>query len=85
MPKTFHSEAYGGFIDSLIAARRQAGITQAELSRRLGRHQSFVSNFESRIRRLDIIEALVIARAIGLDPVTMMEDLNASVEPDMSI
>ncbi len=60
-------------------------MTQIELAVRLGRHQSFVSNFESRIRRLDIVEALVIAKIIGIDPVVLMTELNALVESDTII
>jgi transcriptional regulator with XRE-family HTH domain len=85
MPKKFHGEVYGAFIERLVAARRGAGMTQIELAVRLGRHQSFVSNFESRIRRLDIVEALVIAKIIGIDPVVLMTELNALVESDTII
>ena len=85
MPKTFHSDAYGAFVDQLTTARKEAGLTQAGLATRLGRPQSFVSNFESRIRRLDIIEALVIARVIGLDPVSMIKNLEAVIGADMPI
>jgi len=85
MPKTFHGEAYAAFIERLVATRVKAGITQTELAKRLGRHQSFVSNFETKIRRLDIVEALVIAHAIGLDPVKMVRDLNGLIGPETKI
>jgi len=48
-------------------ARRRAGITQADLARRLGRSQSAVARWESGAvsPRLDTLERLV--RACGLD------------------
>jgi ribosome-binding protein aMBF1 (putative translation factor) len=85
MPKTFHGEAYALFIERLVAARIKAGITQTELAKRLGRHQSFVSNFETKIRRLDIVEAMIIVREIGLDPMEVVRDLSILIGPDISI
>lgn len=52
----------------LVAARKDAGITQVELGRRIGQRQTFVSKFEQGERRLDIAEFLAVSRAIGADP-----------------
>lgn len=52
----------------LRAARGRASLTQEDLARRLGRRQQFVSKYESGERRLDFIEVLDVARALGLDP-----------------
>jgi transcriptional regulator with XRE-family HTH domain len=51
----------------LAAARDDAGLTQAALAKKLGRHQSFVSTFEAGEGRLDVIESLEVARALGVD------------------
>jgi hypothetical protein len=37
-------------------------------SRRLGRYQSFVATVESGQRRIDVVELLDLAEAIGFDP-----------------
>jgi transcriptional regulator with XRE-family HTH domain len=50
----------------LREARSEAGLTQAELSRRLGCPQSFVSKYESGERRLDLIELWEVCNAIGI-------------------
>ena len=55
----------------LAAARRRANVTQQELAARLGKPQSFVSEYERGHRRLDVIELLVISRALGVDPVEL--------------
>lgn len=52
----------------LIDARVAGGLTQAELARRLGRHQSFVSKYERGERRIDVIEFIALAKALNLDP-----------------
>jgi hypothetical protein len=39
--------------------------------------QSFVAKYESGERRLDVIEFLGIASAIGADPVRILKALNA--------
>ncbi|TPL96417.1 helix-turn-helix transcriptional regulator [Mesorhizobium sp. B2-3-11] len=57
----------------LVEARKEAGITQVELGRRLGWRQTFVSKFELGERRLDVAEFVSVARAIGADPVAIIE------------
>jgi transcriptional regulator with XRE-family HTH domain len=59
-------------IELLVQARKDAGITQVELGRRLGRRQTFVSKFELGERRLDVAEFVAVSRAIGADPYTIM-------------
>lgn len=51
-----------------MQARKDAGITQAELGRRLGQRQTFVSKFELGERRLDAAEFVTVSRALGVDP-----------------
>ncbi len=43
-------------------------MSQAELGRRIGQRQTFVSKFEVGERRLDAAEFVTVARAIGADP-----------------
>jgi transcriptional regulator with XRE-family HTH domain len=63
----------------LAAVRRQANVTQLELAARLGKPQSFVSEYERGQRRVDVVELLVIARAIGADPVEIFADIGSSL------
>ncbi|MBZ9909847.1 helix-turn-helix domain-containing protein [Mesorhizobium sp. BR115XR7A] len=55
-------------IELLVQARKDAGITQVELGKRLGQRQTFVSKFELGERRLDVAEFVAVSRAIGADP-----------------
>jgi transcriptional regulator with XRE-family HTH domain len=49
----------------LRQARRDAGLTQAEVGRRLGLRQAFVSKVESGERRLDPVELARFAAVYG--------------------
>jgi transcriptional regulator with XRE-family HTH domain len=55
-------------MEALVSARTQAGLTQRELARRLGRSHSFVGKVESGERRLDVLEFVELAGALGVDP-----------------
>ncbi|MEW6543204.1 MAG: helix-turn-helix transcriptional regulator [Nitrospirota bacterium] len=55
-----------------------AGLTQQDLARRLGRPQSYVSKYELRERRLDVIEFVRITRALSADPCEIIRRIKAS-------
>ena len=59
----------------LLEARRARGLRQADLADRLGRPQSFVSNYERGERRLEVSEFIVIARVLGVDAAAMVAEL----------
>ena len=50
---------------ALAAARRKANLTQVELAALLGKPQSVVSGYEAGKRRVDVVEFLLIVRALG--------------------
>ena len=72
--KTVHSSEQAAFCALMVAARKQAGLTQHELARRLKRPQSFVAKYEGGERRMDVVEFVAIVRAIGADPVKLLRD-----------
>jgi transcriptional regulator with XRE-family HTH domain len=51
----------------LVQAREKKGLTQTEVAAKLRRPQSFVSKYESGERRLDVVEFLEVAAALGTD------------------
>ena len=68
-------KGYKRFRELLMEARNNAELTQAELSGRLGRPQSFVSKYERGERRLDVIEFAQVAHALGIDPLRFLAKL----------
>lgn len=73
------SLAYEAAVATVVAARTEAGISQRELAQRLGKPRSFVSKIESRERRLDMVEFIVLARAIGLSPSALIAVIESSL------
>lgn len=70
------SKKYELFQRLLIQAREDAGLSQQDVADRLGRHQTYVSKCERGERRMDLIEFLEIAKAIGFNPNTFIKKLN---------
>lgn len=56
MDKSIYTQEYAVVLRLLVEARKQAGITQIDLAKKLGQSQSFVSKVERGDRRLDIIQ-----------------------------
>ncbi|MGE0703775.1 MAG: multiprotein-bridging factor 1 family protein [Vicinamibacterales bacterium] len=75
MPRSAFGRKHEHFRTLLVEARQNAGLTQVALAKKLGRPQSFVSKFERGERRLDVIEFLEVARALSVDPVRIIADL----------
>ena len=76
MTRSAFTRKYARFRRLLADARRAKGLTQVELAKKLGRPQSFVSKFECGERRLDVIEFLEVARALKVDPLPIIADVN---------
>ncbi|MBN8940631.1 MAG: helix-turn-helix transcriptional regulator [Rhizobiales bacterium] len=65
-------------IELLVQARKDAGITQTELGKRVGQRQTFVSKVELGERRLDAAELIEFSRAILVDPYELMREAERS-------
>ena len=63
----------------LAAARRRANLTQIQAAARLGRTQSFVSE-ERGLRRVDVLEIMLIARGLRANPLKLFAEIARSVE-----
>ena len=67
MSKSIHTKEYAYFVEKLRKARREAGLTQVQVAKRLGRPQSHISNIESGQQRVDVIELKRFAKLYGKD------------------
>jgi len=79
--KTIRSSGHEALRDALIAARKTAALTQAELAERLKCHQSFVARIESGERRVDVIELVVLARALRTSAQDSLKLAEQATEP----
>lgn len=68
MPHPLHDPRYQKLAELLLLERKGLGLLQGELAERLNKPQSFVSKYESGIRRLDMIELLEVLGALGVKP-----------------
>lgn len=75
MVKTLGTERHQTLIALLIAKREAAGLTQSELATKLGEYQSFVARLESGQRRVDVVEFLDLAEALGFDASAALREL----------
>ena len=66
MSGALNSQPYRKLLRLLAEARREAGLTQADVAKYMKRPQSFVSKYESGERRLDVVEFVQVCRAVGL-------------------
>jgi len=64
--KGYH-KAYRKFLARLVQARRDAGLTQIEVAKRLGKAHSFLSKCELGERRVDFVELQQLAKIYGKD------------------
>ena len=62
MSRTLHAPRHQALAALLVEKRKKAGLTQAVVAMRLGRHQSFVATVESGQRRIDVIELIEFAK-----------------------
>ena len=60
--KSTRSPRYRRFLTRLKAARKEAGLTQVQVAKRLRQSQAFVSKSESGDRRVDAIELGAFSR-----------------------
>lgn len=62
------TDEYRALIAVVVAARREAGLSQRALAQRLGKASSHICMIERGQRRLDTLELYQIAKAIGVRP-----------------
>lgn len=75
MAKTIFTGSNQVVVAALKSARRQAGLKQSELADRLGKDQSWVSLVEGSQRRVDIVEFIDLANALGAEPTELFQQI----------
>ncbi len=65
--KTIYRKEYVSILLFLKSARIKKNISQEELASLLGKDQTYVSKYESGIRRLDVVEVFDICKALDIN------------------
>jgi len=73
--KSVFTKQYSLFLSLLISAREDKGLSQRALSKKLKKVETYVSKYERGERRLDVIEFLEVAKALGVDPCEIIRKL----------
>lgn len=73
MAKTLRSKRHKALMAVLRASRVEAGLKQADLSKKLGRVANYITKIETGEQRLMYLDFLEIADALGVDPIRMTE------------
>ncbi len=75
MPESLGTPRYNNLMVKLAQLRKQSGMTQTQLAKRLGKPQSFVAKYEGGERRLDVIEFVDVVRALGGSADAMLKNV----------
>lgn len=85
MPKTVFGGAHATLVEVVVAARKRSELTQVELAAKLGKDQTFISLIERGQRRIDVVEFIALAQALGEDPEQLFRTVVAQVPAKLDI
>lgn len=79
------SPSYRAAISAIVAVRKKAGLTQRDLAKALGKPPSWVAKVEQRERRLDVVEFVAVARALGVKETDLLRAIAADLPKRIEI
>lgn len=84
MRRWVSSPAYRVVIEAVVTARNDQGLTQRGLAARLKVDPSIIAKIEIAERRLDLVEFIVLARALGKNPEELLAGIVQKLPDDLS-
>ncbi len=85
MGRWVSSPSYRAAVRVLVEARTRAGLTQRALAERIGRPYTMIANIERGERRIDVVEFIAIARALGVSEKEMIGKLAEALGPTVEL
>ncbi len=85
MQKTLRSPRHMRLVQLVVDKRHEAGMSQADLAEALGRYQSVVAAIESGGRRVDVVEFLELAEAIGFNPYEVLREVAETAQQKKAV
>jgi len=80
MSKTLYTREHDIFLKLIKSMRAESGLTQAQCSAALGRPQSFMSDVERGVRRLDIIQLRELCHVLDTTLIELVTRLENTIE-----
>ena len=81
---TIRTKRHQQLVEILVTQRKKAGITQVDLADQLGVSQTWIVRLEGGGRRIDVVEFMALAEAIGFSPVKIIREL-AKTESELFV
>ncbi len=78
MTKSLHSATYEKLTELLVQARKKSGLKQQQVADALNTHQSYIAKVEGGERRIDVVEFMELARALGVVPSNLLKKLETT-------
>ena len=78
MTRSLRTPGHLALMQVLVKARNEKTITQQELANRLSRPQSYIAKVETGERRLDVVEFIEWADALGITPAELIIRVGAA-------
>ena len=80
MPKSIHRPEYESLRELIRELRTERGVTQVTLSEQMGRSQSFLSDIERGVRRIDALELRDLCQLLDTDLPHFLAELERRIE-----
>ncbi|WP_407353369.1 helix-turn-helix domain-containing protein [Luteimonas sp. R10] len=77
--KSIHRSEYKDLLELLREIRKKADLTQTDLAKLLGRSQSYVSEVECGVRRIDLLQLRDFCLACGQDPTAFVRRFEKAI------
>jgi transcriptional regulator with XRE-family HTH domain len=79
---SLQNDAYKRFIRLLVHRRDASGLKQQQVADKLGWNQSVIAKIECVERRVDFVEFVLIANAVGYDAAALVPEVRAILEEE---
>lgn len=85
MPKSIRSDGLRALGRAVAEIRRERSLTQREFAASIGSSKTFIARIELGTRRIDVVELVVLARLIGVEPADLLERVADATPSDQEL
>lgn len=75
MPRTLGDSRHEALIKFIVQKRKEAGMNQTELAKRMKVYQSLIARLESGERRVDVVELIKLGEVLEFDASLAVREL----------